>query len=221
MGDGRWAMGDDTATILSMAALACILQDVLHEGLGHAATAWLSGAQTIRLSTVAMQSDLSTRWISASGTLVNIGVGLLVWIVLRRACFAPATRYFLILLMAGNLFTGTGYFLFSGVANFGDWSAVIDGWTPRWAWRIGLIALGVITYLISMRAVARALRPFKREDPDRLRRLCFLPYAADGVLAAVAGLLNPLGVFYNVCVSAAVHARRQRWTAQPARHDAR
>ena len=179
-----------------MAALACILQDVLHEGLGHAVIAWLSGAQTVSLSTVAMQSDLSTRWISAGGTLVNIAVGLLVWIVLRRVAFAPSTRYFLVLVVAGNLFTGTGYFLFSGVANFGDWSAVITGWTPRWAWRLGLIALGVIGYLISMRAVAGELRPFKREDPNRLRRLCFIPYAADGALAAVAGLLNPLGVFY-------------------------
>jgi len=32
----------------------------------------------------------------------------------------PAIHYFFVLAMAGNLFTGTGYFLFSGVADFGD-----------------------------------------------------------------------------------------------------
>ncbi|MGH9410686.1 MAG: hypothetical protein ACRD1V_14680 [Vicinamibacterales bacterium] len=187
---------DDTPTILAIAALACILQDILHEGLGHAVTAWLSGAHTVSLSTVAMQADISTRWISASGTLVNIAAGALLWIVLQRRVFRPATRYFLILAMAGNLFTGTGYFLFSGVANFGDWAAVINGWAPRDAWRIGLVVVGAITYFASMRLVARELRPFKRQERSRLRRLCFIPYAADGVLAAAAGLLNPLGVFY-------------------------
>ena len=38
--------------------------------------------------------------------------------------------------MMGNLFTGTGYFFFSGVANFGDWAAVIHGLQPYWAWRV-------------------------------------------------------------------------------------
>jgi hypothetical protein len=187
---------DDAPTIVAIAALACILQDILHEGLGHAVTAWLSGAHSISLSTVAMQSDMSTRWISASGTLVNLVAGAIVWAVLRREAFRPATRYFLILAMAGNLFTGTGYFFFSGVANFGDWAAVINGLSPHWAWRLGLFAVGVITYFISMRLVARELRPFKREDRSRLRRQCFIPYATDGALAAIAGLLNPLGVFY-------------------------
>jgi hypothetical protein len=187
---------DDTPTVIAMASLACMLQDVLHEGLGHAVTAWLSGAHRIGLSTVAMQADVSTRWISASGTLVNIVAGVLLWIVLKRYPFRSSMRYFLILAMAGNLFTGTGYFLFSGVANFGDWAAVVTGWQPRWLWRIGLVVVGALTYYISMRVVATELRPFKSEVAGRLRRLCFIPYAADGILAGVAGLLNPLGVFY-------------------------
>src|SRR4029450_4921816 len=141
---------DDTLTILAIASLACIQQDILHEGLGHGLTAWLSGARAITISTVAMQSDISTRWISASGTLVNIAAGALLWSALRSKPFQPATRYFLTLAMAGNLFTGTGYFLFSGVADFGDWAAVISGLEPHWAWRLALIVVGVVTYLGSM-----------------------------------------------------------------------
>jgi hypothetical protein len=45
--------GDDRPTLIAISALACILQDVLHEGLGHGVTAWLSGAHTITISTVA------------------------------------------------------------------------------------------------------------------------------------------------------------------------
>jgi hypothetical protein len=189
---------DDPLTIVAIASLACILQDLLHEGLGHALTAWLSGAQAITISTVALQSDISTRWISASGTLVNIIAGAVLWSALRSRRLQPATRYFLALAMAGNLFTGTGYFLFSGILNFGDWAAVIRGLEPHVAWRLGLIVVGVLSYVGSMRLAARELQPFMRPEPGRLRRLCFTPYITDGVLAGVAGLLNPLGAFYVI-----------------------
>jgi hypothetical protein len=119
---------DDRLTVISLSALACILQDVLHEGLGHGVTAWLSVAQQVTMSTVALQSDIETRWVSANGTLVNLLFGGIFWLLLLKPQrYKPATRYFLVLSMAGNLFTGTGYFFFSGVTNFGDWDAVIRG----------------------------------------------------------------------------------------------
>ena len=188
-------MQDDRLTVISIAALACILQDVLHEGLGHGVTAWLSGAQIMTMSTVALQSDVSTRWISANGTLVNLVFGAIFWLVLLKPRrYSPATRYFLVLCMAGNLFTSTGYFLFSGVANFGDWAAVIQGLQPHWMWQIGLVVLGVVTYYGSMLLVGAQLRPFAA----RWRDLCWTPYFTDGTLALLGGLLNPLGWFYIV-----------------------
>jgi len=189
---------DDELTVIAIASLACIQQDLLHEGLGHGVAAWLSGAHEITLSTVALQSDISTRWISASGTLVNLAAGAALWAVLQAKPFSPAARYFLVLAMAGNLFTATGYFLFSGIANFGDWGAVIDGLEPHWTWRLALVVLGVVSYGGAMKVVAHALRPFKTREPARLRRLCVTPYVADGVLAAAAGAMNPLGLFYVI-----------------------
>lgn len=56
---------DDRLILIAISALACILQDVLHEGVGHGATAWLSGAHRLTMSTVALQSDIGTRLISA------------------------------------------------------------------------------------------------------------------------------------------------------------
>ena len=118
---------DDRLTVIAISALACILQDVLHEGLGHGVTAWLSGAHRMTMSTVALQSDIGTRWISANGTLVNLLFAAIFWsLLLRPQRYRPAAHYFLVLAMAGNLFTGTGYFLFSGVFNFGDWAAVMN-----------------------------------------------------------------------------------------------
>jgi hypothetical protein len=188
---------DDRPTLIAISALACILQDVLHEGLGHGVTAWLSGARQITISTVALQCDLDTRWISANGTLVNLLFAAIFWLLLVRPHrYRPATRYFLVLVMAGNLFTGTGYFFFSGVSNFGDWADVIRGLQPRWMWQSGLVVLGMASYYASMLLVAAQLRPFRRDDsPRRFRGLCWTPYFTDGILA---GLLNPAGLFYVI-----------------------
>lgn len=189
---------DDPLTLISISVLAWILQNVLHEGVGHGLTAWLSGAKSITLSTVAMQSDNSSRWISANGTLVNLAAAVVFWGLLSmRRRYTPQTRYFLVLSMAGSLFTGTGYFLFSGALNFGDWADVIQGLEPHWLWRIGLFLLGVVSYYLAMLLVAAHLRPFGGHD-DRGRRfrwLCWTPYATDPLLGVVAGLRNPGGPF--------------------------
>jgi hypothetical protein len=192
---------DDRLTLIAISALACILGDVLHEGLGHGVTAWLSGAHRVTMSTVALQSDVETRWISANGTLVNLVFAAIFWVLLLRPRrYRPATRYFFVLAMAGNLFAGTGYFLFSGVLNFGDWAAVIRGFEPHWIWQVGLVVLGVISYYASMLVVAAKLKAFrgKGEAPGRLRALCWTPYFTDGILAGIGGLFNPMGLFYVI-----------------------
>jgi hypothetical protein len=191
---------DDRITVIAVSALACILQDVLHEGLGHGVTAWLSGARQVTVSTVAMQSDIETRWVSANGSLVNLLFAAIFWLLLLRPQrYKMATRYFLVLAMAGNLFTGTGYFFFSGVTNFGDWAAVIRGLQPHWIWQLGLVVVGVASYYASMLVVAANLKPFQGKNTSRrLRVLCWTPYFTDGILAGLGGLLNPLGLFYVI-----------------------
>ena len=192
---------DDRLTIVAIAAVACVVQDVVHEGLGHGVTAWLSGAHRLTMSTVALQSDLDTRLIAANGTLANLVFAAVFWLLLRDARrFRPATRYFLVLALMGNLFTATGYFLFSGVTNFGDWAAVIQGLQPHWVWQLGLVAVGVASYYASMVLVGAEMEPFREtgERPPRIRRLCWTPYFSDGILAGIGGLLNPIGFFYVV-----------------------
>ncbi len=187
---------DDGLTICALGALAYMVQSLLHEGLGHGVAAWLSGANAVTVSTVAMNADIDSRWIAASGTLVNLAAAVLLWIVLRRADrFTVTVRYFLILLFAGNLFTGTGYFFFSGVAGFGDWEQVIRGLHPYWLFRVGLVVLGILSYFGSVLLVAHELRPFGRYR-QRLKKLTWTPYFGEGTLAAVAGFLNPAGAIY-------------------------
>jgi hypothetical protein len=192
---------DDRVTVVALAAIACVVQDILHEGLGHGVTAWLSGAHRLTMSTVALQSDIDTRLIAANGTLVNLLFAAIFWLLLRRGPrYRPATRYFLVLALMGNLFTGTGYFFFSGVMNFGDWAAVIRGLEPHWAWQLGLVVLGIASYWASMMIVGLELEPFREKNghSPRILRLCYTPYFTDGILAAIAGLMNPIGFFYVI-----------------------
>jgi hypothetical protein len=192
---------DDLLTLISIAILVYILGDVVHEGLGHGFTAWLSGAHHLTISTVALQSDIETRWISAAGTLANLFFAAIFWLLLRNPRrYRPATSYFLLLAMAGNLFGGTGYFFFSGVANFGDWAGVIRGLHPYWLWRLGLVLVGGISYYASMLLVAHKLRFFQSgaRPGKRIRSLCWTPYFAEAVLAGIAALPNPAGLFYVI-----------------------
>jgi hypothetical protein len=48
---------DDVPTVCAISLLAEIIANVLHEGLGHAATALLTGAKSGVLTTVAWSSD--------------------------------------------------------------------------------------------------------------------------------------------------------------------
>ncbi|HEY2379679.1 MAG TPA: hypothetical protein VGK48_00735 [Terriglobia bacterium] len=190
---------DDPPTLIAISALGYVLSNVLHEDFGHGVTAWLSGAHELTLSTVALQSDIETHWVKADGPLINLVFGALFWLVLRRAQrYSPATRFFLILAMAGNLFTGTGYFLFSGAFNFGDWADVIRDFQPHLIWQLGLLVLGAVTYFGAMVLVGAELKAFKGDESGRLRKLCWTAYFSQGVLALVAGLPNPAGLFYVI-----------------------
>jgi hypothetical protein len=138
---------DDVLTVCAISLLATILGNVVHEGLGHAATALLTGTQSGVLSTVAWSSEFDSRLVAAGGTLANLAAALLSWMALRSWTRASVRwRFFLLTSLAFNLFAGTGYFLFSGVTNFGDWAIVIGGLPAHWVWRTLLVIAGMAAY---------------------------------------------------------------------------
>ena len=189
---------DDTLTIIAISIVALMLSTMLHEGIGHGAVAMLTGATSGTLTTVAWSSAYETKLIAAGGTIVNLIAGALFWLALRADCRAsPQTRLFLWIASAFNLFTGTGYFLFSGISNFGDWAIVIAGLHPHWLWWVLLIAVGVAAYYAAMRIVGSGLVRYlgvPLTDSARFRRLTWIPYFAAIAIDVVAGLRNPLGL---------------------------
>ena len=189
---------DDALTVVAISLVAEMLGDVLHEGLGHAAVALLTGAKSGVLSTVAWSSEGDSHLVAAGGTLANLAAALLFWIALRRVKRGSVRlHFFLLTSLAFNVFAGTGYFFFSGVTNFGDWAAVIDGLPAHWLWRSLLVVVGIASYFGAVLVVGTGLVRYvgvPRNDLRRLRKLTWIPYFSAVVLLSVAGLLNPIGI---------------------------
>jgi hypothetical protein len=185
-------------TIAAIAIVATVIADFIHEGLGHGSMCMATGGRPLVLSTVHFECSVDTGLVAAGGTLANLIFGVLFWVAAHAVKTSASWRYFFWLLMTFNLFHAGGYFLFSGIANIGDWAAVVAGWQPAWAWRVGLAALGIVAYFfIFVPLSLRELRPFLGKDTKirvrRARQLTVTPYLIAGVLACVAGALNPIG----------------------------
>lgn len=188
----------DLFTIAAIAMVATVIADLIHEGLGHGGMCAATGGQPLVLSTVHFECSADTRLVAAGGTLANLIFGALFFVAERAVRQTASWSYFFWLLMTFNLFDAGGYFLFSGVGNFGDWAAVVGEWQAAWAWRVGLIALGTVTYFfLFVPLCLRELRPFLGRDErirvQRARQLTLTPYLTAGILSCVAGALNPVG----------------------------
>jgi len=189
---------DDALTVCAISLIAAMLGDTLHEGVGHGALALFTVADSGVVSTVAWSSAVDSRHVAAGGTLVNLAAALVFWIVLVSAKKAsPGWRYFLLLCVAFNLFTGTGYFCFSGVFNFGDWAVVIAGLPAHALWRVLLVAGGFAAYLGAVKMAGAGLVRYvgiPLGDKQRMKKLTLIPYTSAVSIMVAGGLLNPLGM---------------------------
>ena len=191
---------DDWLTVCAVSLLAGMICDVVHEGLGHALVALLTVAPSGTLSTVAWSSAFDSRLVAAAGTLANLVAAGICWLLLKRTRTAsPSARLFWLLCCAFNLFTGTGYFFFSGVSNFGDWAVVIAGMRPHALWQGLLVLVGVLGYWGAIVAIGIGVVRYvgvPLGEASRFRRLTLVPYVSAVVLSFVAGLMNPVGLKY-------------------------
>lgn len=197
----------DVLTIGAIAVFAYAIASVLHEGIGHGGACLLTGGKLIYVSTVAASCSNENRLVIAGGTLMNAVTAVVCFLLARMTSLrAVRFRFFLWLTMAVNLYTAAGYFLFSGIGGFGDWADFIRGFEPQWAWRVGMTIFGAAAYVLSARFLLLELRPLIGSDPAerfiRAARLSRIAYFTGGILACIAGALNPDG-FILVALSAA------------------
>jgi hypothetical protein len=206
----------DTLTLIAIAVLVYSASSFIHEGLGHGGACLLVGGHPVEVSSVHFDGDSHyPKLVSSGGTIANLITGALSLIALRLLSHGAKDplrsqrahlRYFVWLLMTVNLLQGGGYFLYSGIGNIGDWAEIITGLQPAWPWRIGLAALGAVTYLIfiwiSLREVLQFLPNAGEPRWRAAKKLMLVPYLAGGVQSCVAGMLNPVGMIL-VAISAA------------------
>lgn len=176
-----------------MAVVAYAACDMTHEVLGHGVACLLTGVRPLSLSTVALQTGTSDRWVAVAGSIANVIVGVLGFSLLRRRAAFDAVTYFLWLFAATNLLNGTGYLFFSGALDIGDWAVVISGLEPHAVWRWLLILAGTALYVGAIRWIAweaiRLIREGPLSRPD-IRRLVFPAYVAGGLLLVAGSALN-------------------------------
>jgi hypothetical protein len=191
----------DPLTITCIGLLAGAQADFIHEGLGHGGACLLVGGKPSLLTSMNFVWDehgfprSALRVVFAGGTIANLLAGALALALFRRPRFTAHFYYFLWLFAAVNLYVGTGYFLYSGVSNIGDWANFISGLPATWLWRGLLILIGGTSYYLCVRMMLSMAGPLTGGDPAvRYRRanvLMLIPYFAGAVLSLSAGLLNP------------------------------
>ena len=199
--------------MIAVSALAFIVSNLLHEGLGHGGACLLVGGKPLSLTAVYFDndpvglSDIRLRFIAAGGPIVNLLTGLAGLLALRRMKGVPGpSRYFLWLVTTLGLFMATGYLLFSGVGGIGDLAIVTKGLQPAWLWRVVLaLAGGALYFLSAMVAVAefgRIAGVPSEARVARASRIALVSYLTGAVVICAAGILNPQG-FIFVLISAA------------------
>ena len=194
----------DWLTVIAVAVVAHAATSLVHEALGHGGACLLAGCRPQLLTTMQFQGDeraLSSagiKFIAAGGTLANLlAAATAVGFLRRPRDRANAGAFFLWLFVTLNLLEATGYLLYSGVSNIGDWGVVIDSLRPPWIWRGALVLIGGGTYWLATRwtmgQLGSQLRTSGRARVAEATRYALTAYVIGGLLSLAAGALEPGG----------------------------
>ena len=202
-------MAPDRLTLITVSALAYVVNVALHEHAGHATACVMLGSRVVEFGAFYVNCDdarlgaTAVRLVALAGPAVSLLVGIAGILALRAMNPARGVRwYFTWLTGTLGLMTSTGYLLASGASGIGDLGFDADGAlagaTPQWAWRAALMVAGAISYYLSVRLAARTIDPqLSGAGPSRIsaaRRVLLVSYVTGAVVYLVIGVLNPYGL---------------------------
>jgi hypothetical protein len=200
-------------TVVSIAAIAISFTVGFHEGV-HALTCLTVGGQLLEYSALYESCDSSTvfqaKMVAGSAPTFNLLAGIALWLILRRTKkLSPNIWLFIWLFMLMNWCYGAGYFIFSGIANIGDWAVVINGWEPSWMWRTLMVLIGIMLYILFVRLALNEIGKViggKSDDHfQQANRLFILSYLTSFAVVLSAGFFCPYG-FFSLPVTAGLAA---------------
>ena len=192
----------DPLTLVGIGWSAYSLANLLHEGVGHALTCLLLGGKVQVLTSLyclwdpESLSEWGTRLVLAGGTLVNLLLGILLLVLLRRFKQAsPQTRCFLWLAACINLLQAGGYLMISPFLGWGDWALFLDGLSNVLVWKIVLTLLGINLWIMGFRigisGAAKLVPPGESDAFSRLAAMVWIPYLSGGLLMTLSHALDP------------------------------
>ena len=183
-------------TVLAASYIAEFICVMSHEVIGHSGTAYFWGVRDFHLYSTYIDFDykgpsIGNRWILAAGALVNLFLGGIGWLVLRRSRSSSARmHYFWLLFTAFNLFAAAIYPLYSAIVRGLDWQGVIAGLPHEGLLRLLMGSVGAALYLLFTWLCASELRFFNQN----WWTLTLVPYFGTMFLSCLASYLGPLGM---------------------------
>jgi len=194
------APADNAATRAAIGVVAYVSADVAHHAFGHAAACLALGCRLESLSSVFVQCSCTGATIDLAGPLANLllGVG-----ALGAARFGPRTaaagRLLLLLTAAFNLFYFAGQLVVGAATTTDDWAWPLQHFHIPALVRYGLVAVGSVAYLVTIRLLAAQLAPFAFPRA-RVTTLLSGAWVAAGLVACATAALDhhPLtAIFYH------------------------
>lgn len=181
---------DSIATIAAIGLVAYVSADVAHHAFGHGAACVELGCRLESLSSVFVQCSCTGATIDLAGPLANLllGVGALATVRFGLR-LAASVRLLLLLTAAFNLFYFAGQLAVGAATKTDDWAWPLQQFHTLAPIRYGLVAVGSLTYLVTMRLLAAHLTPFALPRA-RLMTLVVCAWVTAGLIACATAALD-------------------------------
>jgi hypothetical protein len=181
---------DNTVTIAAIGLLAYASADIAHHALGHGAACLGLGGRIISPSSIFVNCSLHGSTIDLAGPCANLVLGLVALLGAHCASSASSTtRLFYILVAAFNLLWFSLQLAFSAATRTDDWAWPIHEFHLTGPVRYGMIAVGALAYLLTIRAIAAQMAPLAN-PLTRARAIVFTAWLTAGALACATAAFD-------------------------------
>jgi hypothetical protein len=184
------ARADNIPTIAAIGLLAYASADVAHHALGHGVACLASGGRIISLSSIYLDCTRSDMAIDVSGPAANLLIGLAALLACHIVRSAPlTTRLFLVLAAAFNLLWFAMQLVFSVITTTDDWAAAIHEFHLTGATRAGMIVVGALVYLATVRWAAAKLT-YIAQPAARVITITLTAWLTAGIIACATAAFD-------------------------------
>ena len=196
---------------LALGIIAMNLTSPVHEAT-HLITQMLAEAKPTLLAfgvagTVDPTADIDTTFwkvmYTGSAALMNILIGFILLLVLRKAKLGPLSRPLVLITTMMHFSMGFGYFLRDGIAyspdgNLGDWAKVLKNFDGNTILRVGMLTVGSLGILFVFYIAYKEAYHFISDNNDKKERgrvssaLYLFPFLFNAVVFSLAELRGPV-----------------------------